>query len=295
VDLTDLAAVEAMLDRARPDAVIHMAALSDVTVSITRPLETFHASATTSATLFEAVRRCGRRVPVISHTTDKVYGANEVPFREAMPLRPFHVYEVAKAAQDMLGRFYGKQYGLPVVTVRCGNYFGPDDPNFNRIVPYAIRQALRGEEIVLRSDGSYTRDFLYVEDAAGVNLLLLDALLDEAGSGRDLAGEALNFSLEVQLTVREMVETICRLVGTAPRIRVEASAKAEIPDMRLDCSRARELFGWVPPTPLEPALRRTIEAYRAQLEAKAPPRSASPPRPWHGPATARHQDGPRPA
>lgn len=268
-DLSDLATVEALLARYRPDAVIHMAAIGDVTVSLRQPFETFRANAGIGAALFEAVRRSGRRIPVIAHASDKVYGANEVPFREAMPLRPYHVYEVAKATQDMLGRFYGRQYGLPIVTLRCGNYFGPDDFNFNRIVPYAIRQALRGEEIVLRSDGNFTRDFLYVEDAAEVNLLLLDRLLQDGQEARALAGEALNFSLEVQLTVREVVALIGRLVGTAPRIHIAGDAAAEIPDMRLDCSRARALLGWRPATPLEPALLRTIAGYRAHFAAEA--------------------------
>ncbi len=260
VDLTRSEDVEDLLATVRPDGIIHMAALGDVTVSLEQPFETFQASALISANLFEAVRRSGRAVPVVSHTSDKVYGKNDVPFHEAMALRPFHVYEIAKASQDLLGQFYGKQYGLPIATMRSGNYFGPDDFNFNRIVPYTIRQNILGEEVVLRSDGNFTRDFLYIEDAAEVNLRLLAALRDGTPG---VAGEAFNFSLEVQLTVREVVETICRLMGTPPRIRVEGSAAAEIPDMRLDCSKARRVLGWKPEYPLEAALLRTIEAYRA--------------------------------
>ena len=267
-DLTRYKEVETLLQTAKPDAIVHMAALGDVTVSIKQPLETFHCSATISANLFEAVRRAGRHVPIVSHTTDKVYGNNEVPFRETMALRPFHVYEIAKATQDHLGQFYAQQYGLPIVTVRCGNYFGPNDFNFNRIVPYTIRQNLLGKSIVLRSDGNFTRDFLYVEDAADVNLRLLTALRDGTPG---VSGEALNFSLEVQITVREMVATICRLMDVPQRIRVEGGTPAEIADMRLACDKARHVLGWVPKYPLEPALRRTIDAYRTSFQPDAPP------------------------
>lgn len=260
VDLTRLEEVKALLAAVHPDAIVHMAALGDVTVSLEQPFETFQASAVISANLFEAVRCAGRPVPVVSHTSDKVYGTNEVPFRETMALRPFHVYEISKASQDLLGQFYGKQYGLPIVTVRCGNYFGPNDFNFNRIVPYTIRQNLLGEEIVLRSDGEFTRDFLYIEDAAELNLRLLAALRDGVP---DVQGEAFNFSLEVQLTVRQVVDTICRLMSTPPRVRVDRSATAEIPDMRLDCSKARQVLQWAPRYSLEAALLRTIKAYSA--------------------------------
>lgn len=261
VDLTRFEDVAELFRLVQPDAIVHMAALSDVTVALKQPFDTFQAIASISANIFEVVRRTERYIPLVSHTTDKVYGSNPVPFEEAMALRPFHVYEIAKATQDQLGQFYGRQYGLPIATVRCGNYFGPHDSNFNRIVPYTIRQNLRGEEIVLRSSGQFTRDFLYIEDAAEVNLLLLAALRDGTPG---VQGEALNFSLEVQLTVREMVETICRLMDVPPRIRVEGNAAAEIPDMRLACDKARKTLSWAPRYPLADALRRTIAAYQAE-------------------------------
>jgi CDP-glucose 4,6-dehydratase len=263
VNLGDFAAVAALIGTVKPDAIIHMAAVGDVTVSLKNPLETFNASATSAANIFEAVRRSGRPIPVISHTTDKVYGANQVPFSEDMPLKPFHVYEIAKASQDILGQFYGKTYGLPIATVRCANYFGGYDFNFNRIVPYAIRQCLRDEDIVLRSHGNFTRDFLYVEDAVDVNLLLLDRLL--AGD-TSLHGEVFNFSLEVQLTVREVVATICRLMDREARVRVEATAMHEIPDMRLDCTKARRLLGWAPAHSLQSGLRQAILHYRRYFD-----------------------------
>lgn len=262
LDLTNSRTAEELVAAEAPDAVIHMASFGDLNRCLQHPLETFDACALIGLRLLEAVRRSGRRVPFLCHSTDKVYGANDVPFREAMVLKPSNIYEIAKAAQDQAAQYYGKAHGMPIVAIRCGNYFGGYDYNFTRIVPYAIRQNLLGQEIVLRSTGEFTRDFLYIEDAADVNLFLLGRLL----AGDDgLAGEAFNFSLEVQVSVLELVEKICALMGEPPRVRVENAAKHEIPDMRLDCSKARGALGWRPETSLEAGLERTIDFYRAHF------------------------------
>lgn len=265
-DLTDSRVAEELVAAEAPDAVIHMASFGDLNRCLQHPLETFDACALIGLRLLEAVRRSGRRIPFLCHSTDKVYGTNPVPFREAMVLKPSNIYEIAKVAQDQAAQYYGKAHGIPVVVVRCGNYFGGYDYNFTRIVPYAIRQNLLGEEIVLRSTGKFTRDFLYIEDAADLNTFLLGRLFD----GDDgLAGEAFNFSLEVQVSVIELVEKICALMGKPPRVRVENAAKHEIPDMRLDCGKARDALGWRPGTSLEAGLEKSIDFYRAHL-ARAP-------------------------
>lgn len=261
-DLTDPRVAEELVAAEAPDAVIHMASFGDLNRCLQHPLETFDACALIGLRLLEAVRRSGRRIPFLCHSTDKVYGTNPVPFRETMVLKPSNIYEIAKVAQDQAAQYYGKAHGIPVVVVRCGNYFGGYDYNFTRIVPYAIRQNLLGEEIVLRSTGEFTRDFLYIEDAADLNTLLLGRLFD----GDDgLAGEAFNFSLEVQVSVIELVEKICALMGKPPRVRVENAAKHEIPDMRLDCGKARDALGWRPATGLEAGLERSIDFYRSHF------------------------------
>jgi nucleoside-diphosphate-sugar epimerase len=266
LDLTDSRVAEELVAAEAPDAVVHMASFGDLNRCLQHPLETFDACALIGLRLLEAVRRSGRRIPFLCHSTDKVYGTNDVPFREAMVLKPSNIYEIAKVAQDQAAQYYGKAHGIPAVVVRCGNYFGGYDYNFTRIVPYTIRQNLLGEEIVLRSTGKFTRDFLYIEDAADLNTFLLERLFE---SGEGLAGEAFNFSLEVQVSVLELVEKICLLMGRPPRVRVANAATHEIPDMRLDCGKARDALGWRPATSLESGLERTIDFYRAHLARAA--------------------------
>lgn len=266
VDLTSASATEELVAAEKPDAIVHMASFGDLNRCLQHPLETFDACALIGLRLLEAVRRSGRPIPFLCHSTDKVYGSNQVPFLETMTLRPTNIYEIAKVAQDQAAQYYGKAHGIPVVVIRCGNYFGPYDYNFTRIVPYTIRQLLLGQDIALRSTGEFTRDFLYIEDAAELNLFLLDRLFAGADG---LAGEAFNFSLEVQISVLDLVGKICAMMGRPAPVRVAAAAKHEIPDMRLDCAKAREALGWRPATSLETGLEKTIAFHRAEFAAAA--------------------------
>src|SRR5262249_24656517 len=141
---------------------------------------------------------------------------------------------------------------------RCGNLYGPGDLNWNRIVPGTVRSVLRGQRPVIRSDGSYVRDYFYVEDGANSYLVLAEALANR----RELAGEAFNFSNEIQVTVLELARLILRLMtsGVEPEVRNEASN--EIVRQYLSAAKARAVLGWRPLYTLEEGLRRTIEWYR---------------------------------
>lgn len=262
INLLDPAAVDELIARVRPDVVIHLAAVGDVTLAAQNPALTFVTSARSTLNLLEALRLSSPETLFISHTTDKVYSGNPVPFMEDMPLTPSHIYEVAKVAQEHLTATYAKQYGLKTVTVRCGNYFGGYDFNFNRIIPFTIKQLLEGQPVTLRSSGRFTRDFLYIEDAVLVNHLLIERYL-EAKEG---FGEAFNFSLEASLNMLELIVRIGSLMGVEPEIVINDTAKSEIPDMQLSCAKARDVLAWRPAFSFDEGLQRTIAAYRDYLK-----------------------------
>ena len=262
VDLLAPDAVQDLVESVRPDVIIHLAAVGDVTLAQQNPALTFVTSARSTLNLLDAVRRVSLGTLFISHTTDKVYSGNPIPFTEDMPLRPTHIYEVAKVAQEHLTAAYAKQYGLKTLTVRCGNYFGGYDFNFNRIIPYTIKQLLEGQPVTLRSSGRFTRDFLYIEDAVLLNHLLIERFA-EASEG---FGEAFNFSLEANLNMLELIARIGALMGLEPEIVINDTAKSEIPDMQLSCAKARAVLGWSPAFSLDAGLQRTIAAYTAYLK-----------------------------
>ncbi len=269
IDITDYAAVEDLVLRHRPDVLIHMAAVGDVTVANNLPRTTFETSANSTINFLEALRLHSPDTLFLSHTTDKVYSGNPAPFGEDMLFNPLHIYEVAKVSQELLTRSYAKHYGTKAITIRCGNYFGGHDFNFNRIVPYTIRQALKGENVVLRSNGKFTRDFLYIKDAVLINDMFIDRHLSPSS---DLNyGEAYNFSLEIELSVIELVRRILDIMESDVGVEIDGRAQHEIPNMRLSCVKAKEELGWAPRYSLDDGLIETIESYASSEPAKERP------------------------
>jgi CDP-glucose 4,6-dehydratase len=250
--LTDL------FEARRFDAVFHLASMVDVNAALRDPPAALKASVDTTAALLEQVRRQQPEAVVVVASSDKAYGHQPVPFSEDKPLEPLHPYEIAKATQDLLAQSYGRLFGLNIGITRCGNFFGGYDFAFERIIPYTIAQVLKGEAPVLRSDGQFTRDFLYVEEAARAHLLLAEKLAGDVS----LRGEAFNFSHGVEITVLRLVQGILALMGSNLEPVIASTAKAEIEHMRLDSGKAKMKLGWQAELDFEAALRRTIDWYR---------------------------------
>jgi CDP-glucose 4,6-dehydratase len=154
-----------------------------------------------------------------------------------------------------------------VAITRCGNFYGGGDLNFNRLIPGTIRSILRGEAPVIRSDGKYIRDYIYVKDGAEAYLLLAQKLEE-----LKLGGHAFNFSYEVQLSVLDVTQKILRLMGREDlQPKVLNEAKNEIRHQFLSADKAKKILGWKPIYDLEPGLKETIESYRRSLSAEAAP------------------------
>src|SRR5262249_36028150 len=208
--------------------------------------------------VMEACRRSPGGKSIVVASSDKAYGDQEVlPYDESTPLEGRHPYDVSKSCSDLIAQAYATTYGLPVAITRCGNFYGPGDLNWNRIVPGTIRSVLRGERPVIRSDGQHVRDYFYVEDGAAAYLLLAEKLAADPG----LRGEAFNFSNEIQVTVLELVQKLLDLMGSrlTPDVRNEASN--EIRHQSLSATKARERLGWRPLFTLDEGLRKTIPWY----------------------------------
>jgi CDP-glucose 4,6-dehydratase len=179
-----------------------------------------------------------------------------------MPLVGRHPYEVSKSCADLIAQSYHQTYGLVIGIARVGNVYGGGDLNWSRIVPGTIRAFLQGEPPLIRSDGTYLRDYIYVKDAARGYLRLAEGLDDPR-----VRGEAFNFGTESHVTVLDLVHAIQRLTGCehiAPRILDRA--QGEIREQYLSCAKAREMLGWKLQFTLEQGLAETIEWYRTFLQ-----------------------------
>lgn len=258
----DQALLERMLGEGRTDTVFHLAAQTQVGVSNANPVSTFESNIKGTWSILEAVRRSPRVRAMVVASSDKAYGAQPVlPYTEEMPLLAVHPYDVSKACADLLTVTYRQTWDVPAAITRCGNFFGPGDRNWDRLVPGTIRSVLQGDRPVIRSDGSLVRDYLYVVDGALAYLRLAEAMADDAS----LAGEAFNFSTEEPLDVLELVARIQRAAGTDLEPEILGGAAHEIPEQHLSATRAREVLGWVPSRTVDEALAEAVDWYRSEL------------------------------
>ena len=264
-DICDRDAMDTLLARHTPDAILHLAAESHVDRSIDGPAAFIQTNVTGTTTLLDAARTYweGRGKPAgfrFHHvSTDEVYGTlgDTGLFTEDTPYAPNSPYSASKAASDHMVRAWHETYGLPVVLTNCSNNYGPY--HFpEKLIPVVILKALAGEAIPVYGDGKNIRDWLYVEDHA-------DALLCVLEKGE--VGRSYNIGGHNERTNIDLVRTICALLdarrpGSAPHADL-ITFVTDRPghDLRyaIDASRIQDELGWTPSVTVEEGLERTVD------------------------------------
>ena len=264
-DINDQELIERVLAEYEIDTVEHVAAQTIVGTALKSPIGTFETNIGGTWRMLEACRRIGTKRIVIA-SSDKAYGEQQnLPYTEETPLSGQHPYDASKSCADILAQTYAHTYGTQIAITRCGNFFGGGDLNWNRLVPGTIRSILRGNDPVIRSDGTFTRDYIYIEDAVEAYLDLSMALVQRP----ELAGEAFNFSTETPLSALKVVELILAAMGSKLKPDIRNEARAEIPHQYLSAAKARNILGWKPYIAFDDALVRTIEWYRDYFQENA--------------------------
>lgn len=266
-ELEDYLTLAKALDEHRVETVFHLGAQPLVEAAHRLPLQTFEANIRGTYNLLEACRRNSHFVrSVVIASSDKAYGeSDELPYTEETPLNGRHPYEVSKSAADMLAQSYHHTFCLPVTIARCGNVYGPGDLNWSRLVPGTIRSFLRCERPVIRSDGGFVRDYVFVDDVVRSYLSLAEHAEEDG-----VRGEAFNFSTESPFGVMDVVGALAKLMDCEhlePDIR--GTAQGEIRSQYLSSAKARRVLGWQPRFTLEAGLECTIPWYRELLGVPA--------------------------
>lgn len=258
-DVRDRDMLERALGEYEIDTVIHLAAQTIVTIANRNPISTFETNIAGTWNILEASRRSPKVKQIVMASSDKAYGDQRIlPYSEDTPLQGQHPYDVSKSAADLIAATYAKSYKLPVAITRCGNFYGGGDLNWNRIIPGTIRSILRGQAPVIRSDGEYIRDYFYVEDGAAAYMLLAEQLALRP----ELKGQAFNFSNEIQITVREIVESVIKLMASNLKPDILNEVSNEIRHQYLSAEKARSMLNWKPLFNLDQGLARTIDWYK---------------------------------
>jgi len=175
--------------------------------------------------------------------------------KAATPRSP---YDASKAAVEIAVGSWRRFHDLAASVLRLPNVYGGGDRHRSRLVPEAVTAVLAGRRPVIRSDGTPQRSFLYVEDAASAYLAASAAPPEEWDAGPDSP-----------TSVREVVDTVCRLAGNDLEPEVLGLPTDQPAVLRTDSSAFREATGWAPTVNLEEGLRRTLEWYGAHPEAVA--------------------------
>ena len=272
-DLTHPDAIERMFDEHRPEVLIHLAAaVGGIGANRANPGRFFYENAIMGIQLIEAARRRGVEKTVVLGTICAYPKFTPVPFHEeelwnGYPEETNAPYGLAKKVLLVQCQAYREQYGMNAIFLLPVNLYGPGD-NFDldssHVIPALIRKCLEAveagrEEIVLWGDGSPTREFLYVEDAAE-GIVLATEQYDKS--------DPVNLGSGMEISIRDLATTIAEMTGFAGRIVWDTNQPNGQPRRRLDVSRAEREFGFRAATPFEAGLRKTIDWYVSSRQPK---------------------------
>ncbi len=253
-DVTDRRRVADIVTRYEIEDIFHLAASAIVEAAYHNPMETIETNIMGTASVLNAAWTSGTVRRIIVSSSDKAYGKSDGTYVEDSPLVGDHPYEVSKAAADMVTRAYARTYGAPVATVRFGNIYGPGDLNMSRIVPGIMHAVVTGETLHLRSDGTFVRDYVYVDDVVSA-YLFLEEHMDTC------AGEVFNIASFTSLSVLHLIKESEKCLSVHIPYVIDNTQKNEIPSQHLSWDKMKKL-GWKPLYSFEKGLKLTYEWYK---------------------------------
>ena len=271
-DLRSRPEIDRLLDETMPDAVVHLAAVTGgIGANRAEPGSFFYENAIMGIELLEACRTHGVGKVVVAGTVCSYPKYTKVPFREedlwaGYPEETNAPYGLAKKMLLVQSQAYREQYGMNAIHLLVVNLYGPGD-NFDlatsHVIPAMIRRFVEAErngspEVVLWGDGSATREFVHVRDAAEAFRLALE---------RYDGGDPVNVGSGSEISIRDLAEKVAALVGYDGTISWDTTKPNGQPSRRLDTSRARTLFGFEARTTFDEGLAETIAWYRDQLRS----------------------------
>ncbi len=236
IDIINKDGVQKIFKKTKPSLVVHLAAEPVVQKSHQDPYATFETNIMGTVNILEAVRSSKNIKGVIVASSDKAYGKSAKAYTEETPLQGDHPYDVSKSCEDLIAQTYYKTYNLPVVITRFANVYGEGDLHFGRLLPDICKAIIKKETLLLRSDGTYVRDYIYVKDVVLGYIFLLKNL-------HKVIGEAFNFSSRDTLNVLEVVKKAEKILKTKIPMKILNNAENEIPYQHLDDDKIKKL-GW---------------------------------------------------
>jgi CDP-glucose 4,6-dehydratase len=261
-DIINFADCERCFNEYETEFCFHIAAQAIVGPANRSPMSTFESNIKGTWNILEAARLSKMFRGMVVASSDKAYGQQKkLPYTEDSPLNGYYPYDASKACAEMLARSYFMTYGLPVAITRNANTYGPGDMNFSRIIPDVIMRLIKGEEPVIRSDGTPERDYMFIDDSVSAYLTLAENL-----HRKEITGEAFNFGTGKPISVLELYSKILKLMGSKAKPKILGEARNEIDRQYLDSRKAEKLLKWKAKYTIDEGLKKTIQWYKSYLK-----------------------------
>jgi nucleoside-diphosphate-sugar epimerase len=261
LEVSDLLDAEALARAAEGcNSILHQAARKSVPRSVREPDAFVDVNVRGTLNVLLAARDAG--CSVVYASSSSVYGDQEVmPLREDLDPRPMSPYAATKLAGEALVRSWWHSYGVPTVSLRYFNVYGPyQDPasDYAAVVPRFATACLHGGTPVVYGDGEQARDFTYIDDVVDANVLAAQVPERARGSVFNIGGG------REPTSVIRLLELVAEAAGDAPEPRFEPPREGDVRRSHADVSRARVALGYEPKIAIDEGVRRTVEWFAAQ-------------------------------
>jgi UDP-glucose 4-epimerase len=237
------------------DAVVHLAALIDVSASVIDPLKTHEVNATGTLNVLQAAERENTVGQFVFASSTAVYGNAEVlPIKETTAPRPISPYAASKVAGEAYCNAFTKCHSLSTVILRFFNVYGPknEKSHYSGVITKFLRQVLNNEVLTVYGDGEQTRDFIHVNDVVDAIVLALEA--------KEVDGEVFNVCTGVPLSINKLVEAVHTATGRTVRVRHAPARAGEIRFSYGDPSKAGEKLKFTPKVGLQEGLDSVLKS-----------------------------------
>ena len=251
-NVTSKKTLDRILRQKRIQTVFHLAAEAIVKRAQQDPVRALEVNARGTWVLLESARHARGVREIVVASSDKAYGSHErLPYRENSALNGLNPYDCSKSCTDIIAQMYAHAFGLQVAVARCGNVYGPGDTNWSRLIPDVFRCVSRPTVLDIRSDGTFKRDYIYIDDIVNAYIVLAENLVKKS-----LVGEAFNFGNNRPLRVTDVLKELSRVLPQL-KFKIRNTAHNEIHDQYLDARKAQRTLGWKPRTPLRKSFDKT--------------------------------------